>query len=95
METKEDKINLQEPLLETADELFEALWRISNHHNVRTRYGVLREVLMVGVDQQLRDVTVKMSGLYAKIDYLVKKHQLRENDRSLSFAINDTRNRLR
>ena len=95
MKTKEHIVNLQEPLLETADELFEALWRISNHHNVRTRYGVLREVLMVGVDQQLRDVTVKMSGLYAKIDYLVKKHQLRENDRSLSFAINDTRNRLR
>ena len=95
METKEHIVNLQEPLLETADELFDALWRISSHHNVRTRYGVLREVLMVGVDQQLRDVTVKMSGLYAKIDYLVKKHQLRESDRSLSFAINDTRNRLR
>lgn len=72
MKTKEDKINLQEPLLETADELFDVLWRISSHRNVRTRYGVLREVLMVGVDQQLRDVTVKMSGLYAKIDYLVK-----------------------
>ena len=42
MKTKEDKINLQEPLLETADELFDALWRISSHHNGRTRYGVLR-----------------------------------------------------
>lgn len=83
------------PILETATELFDALVRINPTWKVRTKYGVLREVLTVGVDQQLREVTIKMSGLYAKIDYLVKQHQLRQNDRSLSFAINDARNRLR
>ena len=83
------------PILETATELFDALVRINPTWKVRTKYGVLREVLTVGVDQQLREVTIKMSGLYAKIDYLVKQHQLRQNDRSLSFSINDARNRLR
>lgn len=83
------------PILETATELFDALQRIKPTWKVRTKYGVLREVLTVGVDQKLREVTIKMSGLYAKVDYLVKQYQLRENDRSLSFAINDARNRLR
>lgn len=81
-------------LLESANELYEALLRISPQWKVRTKYGVLREVLNVAVDQQVLDVTIKMSGLYAKIDYLVKLHQLRQHDRSLSFAINDARVRI-
>lgn len=81
-------------LLESADELYTALVNIAPEWNVYTKYGVLREVLNVAVNQQVRDVTIKMSGLYAKIDYLVKLHQLREHDRSLSFAINDARGRL-
>lgn len=87
-------MNLKTPLLETAEELFKALIHSNSHSSIRTRYSILREVLTVAVDQQLSNVTVKLSGLYAKIDFLVKKHQLRNNDRSLSFAINDTRVRL-
>lgn len=87
-------MNFKKSLLETADELFDALARINWQRPLRTRYGILREVLTVAVDQQLIDVTIKLSGLYAKIDYLVKLHQLRAHDRSLSFAINDTRVRL-
>lgn len=87
-------MNIKAPLIETADDLFAALISATALRELPTRYGVLREVITVGVDQQLKDITVKLSGLYAKIDFLVKKHQLRKNDRSLSFAINDTRVRL-
>lgn len=88
-------MDLQASLVETAHELFRALERIDPAWKVRTRYGALREVLTVAVDQQLRDVTVKLGGMYAKIDFLLKKHQVRENDPSLSRALSDLRHRLR
>lgn len=88
-------MNLQAPLIETAHELFGALQRIDDGWKVKTRYGALREVLTVAVDQQLREVTVKLGGMYAKIDFLLKKHQVRQTDPSLSRALNDLRHRLR
>ncbi len=88
-------MNLQAPLLETAHELFSALEHIQPQWKAKTRYGALREVLNVAVDQQLRDVTVKLGGMYAKIDFLVKKHEVRENDPSLSRALSELRHRLR
>ncbi len=76
------------------NEFLQPLVNIKPQWNVRTRYGILREVLTVSVDEQLQSVTVKLSGLYAKIDYLIKQHHIRQNDRSLSFAMNDVRIRL-
>lgn len=87
-------MNLKAPLLETAQELFATLTRINPQLEVRKRYDILRSILNIAVEQQLTDVTIKLSGLYAKIDYLIKKHQISQNDRSLSFAINDARVRL-
>lgn len=87
-------MNLKAPLLETANELFATLAHIKSQPDVRKRYDILRRVLNIAVEQQLADVTIKLTGLYAKIDFLIKKHQIRQNDRSLSFAINDTRIRL-
>lgn len=84
-------MNLKAPLLETAQELFATLTRINPQLEVRKRYDILRSILNIAVEQQLTDVTIKLSGLYAKIDYLIKKHQVSQNDRSLSFAINDAR----
>ncbi len=76
------------------NEFLQPLLRLQSNWNVRTCYGILREVLTVGVDEQLQAVTIKLSGLYAKIDYLIKLHHIRQNDRSLSFAMNDVRLRL-
>ena len=87
-------MNLKAPLLETAQELFATLTRINPQLEVRKRYDILRSLLNIAVEQQLTDVTIKLSGLYDKIDYLIKKHQISQNDRSLSFAINDARVRL-
>ena len=88
-------MDLQTPLIETARELFAALKRVKPSWPPQTRYGVLREVLNVAVDQQLREVTVKFSGTYAKIDFLLKKHQVRQNDASLCKALSNVRHRLR
>lgn len=87
-------MNLKAPLLETANELFATLKHIQPQLEIAKRYNILRRVLNIAVEQQLADVTIKLSGLYAKIDYLLKKHQISQNDRSLSFAINDARIRL-
>lgn len=87
-------MDIQSSLLETAQELYNALLRIHPEWSLRTKYGVLGEVLHVAVDQQLRDVTLKFSGLYSKIDYLVKLHNGRKHDLGLSHALNEARHHL-
>lgn len=87
--------DLHTPLLETADEFFQTLSRIHPACDIRARYGILRNVLNVAVDQRLHDVPAKFSGLYAKIDFLLKRHAATENDLSLHFALNDVRHRLK
>ena len=87
-------IDIQSNLLETAQELYNALLRIHPEWGLRTKYGVLGEVLHVAVDQQLRDVTLKFSGLYSKIDYLIKLHNGRKHDLGLSHALNEARHHL-
>ena len=84
----------QNTILVTAEELFSSLIHISSSWTVGVRYDALRRVLSTAIEQQLADVTIKLSGLYAKLDYLTKLHKLRENDRSLSFALNAMRKHL-
>lgn len=84
----------QKSILVTAEELFSLMQSISPQCSVKTRYDALRRVLTTAIEQQLAEVTIKLSGLYAKLDYLIKLHKLRENDRSLSFALNAMRKRL-
>ena len=87
-------MDIQSNLLETAQELYNALIRIRPEWNVRTKYGVLGEVLHVAVDQKLRDVTLKFSGLYNKMDYLIKLHNGRKDDLGISHALNEARHHL-
>ena len=84
----------QNDITVSADELFSSLLNISSTWDVRLRYDALRRVLNTAIEQKLCDVTIKLSGLYAKLDYLTKLHKLRENDRSLSFALNAMRKHL-
>ena len=86
--------DLQSALLETPQELLASLAHIAPEWAVRTKYGVLREVLNVAADQRLSNVTVKLSGLYAKIDFLLKRYGRLEKDRSLHFGLNDARHHL-
>ena len=84
----------QNTIFVTPNELFRSLENISTSWSVETRYNALRRVLTTAIEQQLADVTIKLSGPYAKLDYLIKLHKVRENDRSLSFAINALRKRF-
>lgn len=88
-------IELEQPLLETAAELFQTLGHAAVMPDVHARYALLRQTLTIAVEQQLRDVTLKLTGPYAKLDYLMKKHGVRQSDRSLSFALNAVRMRLK
>ena len=56
-------MNLKAPLLETAQELFATLTRINPQLEVRKRYDILRSILNIAVEQQLTDVTIKLSML--------------------------------
>lgn len=87
-------MNLPSSLLETAQDLFQVLLRVNPEWRVKTRYGILLEVINVAINQKLRDVSVKLSGTYAKMDFLLKQYHVRETDRSLSFALNHLRHRL-
>lgn len=84
----------QNTIIVTADELFTSLLHISPTWTANVRYDALRRVLNTAIEQQLVNVTIKLSGLYAKLDYLTKLHNVRENDRSLSFALNAMRKHL-
>lgn len=78
-------MNLPSSLLETAQDLFQVLLRVNPEWRVKTRYGILLEVVNVAINQKLRDVSVKLSGTYAKMDFLLKQYHVRETDRSLSL----------
>ncbi len=76
---------------------FDDLAAISPETDIRIRYNTLGRVLFQAIDKRLEGVTVKFAGPLPKIQYLIREYKIRENcnDRSLAFAINATRNRLR
>ena len=85
----------EERVEDAATDYFDALSRLDGSISVRNRYRVLGTVLVQAVDQKVKGVDIKFSGLFAKIEYLVKEYQVRKKDKSLSMAINDVRVRLR
>ncbi len=87
--------NIQAPLLETATELFSSLLNIREEWPAQRKYAALRQTLTLCVNERLIGTQVKLSGLYAQIDYLLKQHIRNESDRSLSFALNTLRHHLR
>ena len=86
---------IQAPLLETATELFSSLLNIRDEWPAHRKYSALRQTLTLCVNERLIGTQVKLSGLYAQIDYLLKQHTQSEADRSLSFALNAFRHRLK
>lgn len=77
---------------ETPDSLFHDLEEAC-HDGIalRERYAVMAQVLRRGVDYKLLDNPLTFSGLFAKIDYLGKQHNI---PTFLLQRINDTRKRL-
>lgn len=76
---------------------FADLESISDDMPVRARYEALSRVLNNAVNRKLKDIDLKFTGLFPKIQYLIREYNLRENstDSSLAIAINGVRNRIR
>ncbi len=76
---------------------FADLESIPDSMPVHARYEALGRVLNNAVNRKLKGIDLKFTGLFAKIQYLIREYNLRENcpDSSLAIAINGVRNRLR
>lgn len=77
-----------------AADFFVTLMQLDRHADVRVRYRLLHAVLTQAVEQQIGQVRIHFSGLFSKIDYLLKEHRACRTDSSLARAIHDTRRRL-
>ena len=76
---------------------FADLESITDDMPVHARYEALGRVLNNAVNRKLKDIDLKFTGLFPKIQYLIREYNLRENstDSGLAIAINGVRNRLR
>lgn len=76
---------------------FADLESIPDDMPVQARYEALSRVLNNAVNRKLKGIDLKFTGLFAKIQYLIREYNIRENcpDNSLAIAINGVRNRMR
>lgn len=82
--------------LTPATEYFDTLAQIDVSWPVKHRYKVLSEVLSQAIDQKLTGMKEQFAGLFPKIQYLLRAYvRSKRDDRSLMYAINQVRVRLR
>ena len=79
----------------TAAEVFADLQALAALPTARERYRRMETTLIVAVNQRLRHTRVNFSGLFQKVDFLMKTFQGDKADHSLYFAINDARLRMK
>ena len=82
---------------ETAFEFFEELEAIPATLPIRVKYVMLDRVLNNAINQKIKGVSLKFTGLFSKIQYLIREYKIYENVKyhNLTRAINDVRVRLR
>ncbi len=78
--------------LEDNNELLQGLLRALDKGSVRESYRTLRFVLTRLVDLSLRDLSLQFSGLFAKINYLLKEHKAPS---LLAKGVGNARQRIR
>lgn len=76
-----------------ADDFFRVLSNLQQCPTARQKYTVLSSVLHQATDQKLRGVKTAFTSFSAKMQYLLREYNIRENtkDRSLAAAINQAR----
>ena len=79
----------------TAAEVFDALLAAATMPAARERYRSMETTLVVAVEQRLRHTKVNFSGLFQKIDFLMKTSRDEVVGHSLYFAINSVRLRMK
>lgn len=82
---------------ETVFEFFEELEAIPATLSIRDKYAILDRVLNNAVNQKIKGKSLKFTGLFSKIQYLIREYKIYENVKyqNLTHAINDVRVRLR
>lgn len=82
---------------ETVFEFFEELEAIPATLSIRDKYAILDRVLNNAVNQKIKGISLKFTGLFSKIQYLIREYKIYENVKyqNLTHAINDVRVRLR
>lgn len=65
--------------------------------SIRDKYAILDRVLNNAVNQKIKGISLKFTGLFSKIQYLIREYKIYENVKyqNLTHAINDVRVRLR
>ncbi len=82
---------------EAVFDYFEELESIPVDLPVRDKYEILSSVLNNAINQKIKGVSLKFTGLFSKIQYLIREYKIYENVKYqyLTYAINDVRVRLR
>ena len=74
---------------ETAQDYFEGLERMCQADMaIDEKYATLSQILNNAIEQKIKGISIKFSGLFSKIQYLVREYDI---DKSVSIAINDAR----
>ncbi len=81
---------------ETVFEFFEELEAIPATLSRRDKYAILDRVLNNAVNQKIKGISLNFTGLFSKIQYLIREYKIYENVKyqNLTHAINDVRVRL-
>lgn len=77
---------------ESALSFFDELASLNPEQDIKSSYQELRRVFRAAVDQKTTFNTLKLNGLYAKIDYLSREYHI---EKSVFKAANNTRDRLK
>lgn len=82
---------------EAVFDYFEELESTLTDLPVREKYEILSSVLNNAINQKIKGVSLKFTGLFSKIQYLIREYKIYENVKYqyLTHAINDVRVRLR
>ncbi|NPD92388.1 AAA domain-containing protein [Xylanibacter muris] len=81
-----------EYISENAEDYISELLAAVNTHDIRKTYSMFGSTLQRVINQNTRELRIKLIGPFAKIDFLLKEHKA---DNRLRKAVNDTRVRLR
>lgn len=77
---------------ESALSFFDELDALKPDEDIKSSYQELRRVFRAAVDQKTNFNTLKLNGLYAKMDYLSREYHI---EKSVFKAANNTRDRLK
>lgn len=77
---------------ESALSFFDELDALKPDEDIKSSYQELRRIFRAAVDQKTNFNTLKLNGLYAKMDYLSREYHI---EKSVFKAANNTRDRLK